>query len=423
MYTALYLVLAGSAEALFIIHLLFLRKWNRILKRISGKYGLKFRKGNVIRPVKLKGEDSNSRLYICLESFFIGKFLNKNTLSISCRFCNENIKAFSIVMETALSRIHKKFSGNDVQIMDPVFDDLVYLKSSSELTAFAYLDYEARQIIIDLIGESYRQSFSIYDGELRAVFGVSHNTGYDDVVRKLERINRLGELFSRQPAEMNAGSKKPGKEKTEEYLLRENYKTEAYVSAKIKLLSLIGSRNKRLKPDDEIILDALKSDHSRLKFTGAYVLGKKGYRYIPEIFSQASNKLKKEILEYLIKAETNHFLRYFLTAARYLESGVKQQVYRYIKMTADPAAEDFLISELEQDEFSRGSAAKACIEALGVCGSLKAIAVLDKRRHYREADQAIARIQERVETGDSGWLTLEKPEEEDGRLSVEGKEQ
>lgn len=422
MYPVLYLVLAGSAEVLFIIHLLFLRKWNRILKRISSDYGLKFSKGNVIRPVRLKGENSNSRLYISLKSFFNGKFLNKNTLSFSCRFCNDNIKAFSIVMETTLSRFHKKISGNDLLTGDPVFDDLVYLKADSGFTAFAYLGYESRRIIIDLIKDSYRQLFSIYDGELRAVFGVSRRNGYDDVVCQLDRINRLAELFCRTPVLTDTEKKKRNREKTEEFLLRENYKTEPYIPVKINQLNMIYSRNKRVKANDEIAKDALGSDHVRLKYLGAKILGKKGYRYMPEIFSQSSDKLKKEILEYLIKAETDCFLDYFLTAGSCLNYGVREFVYRYIKMTADPSAEDFLISELEQDEFSSGPAARACIEALGVCGSLKAVAVLDKRRHYREVGQAIARIQERVETGDSGWLTLEKPDEEEGSLSLEDKD-
>jgi len=158
-----------------------------------------------------------------------------------------------------------------------------------------------------------------------------------------------------------------------------------------------------------------------LIFTAAKCLGDKGYEYIKPIYKSSDPELKEDIIVYLTKRKAAEFSSFFDDMRLSLDENAKIKLAEYYGSVGARNAADFMQDELMQTKYHQKEYRYALVRTLAVCGNYNTIAVLNKCRNgmSREADRAIAVIQMRIGAGDSGWLSVQKTEEDDGFLNME----
>lgn len=159
----------------------------------------------------------------------------------------------------------------------------------------------------------------------------------------------------------------------------------------------------------------------RIKRISVCILNK-GYDYIRNIFTDSDSGLKADIISRLADKKADQFSNFFDRTRDNFNVEVRQKLAEFYGKIKTESAADWLEAELKSENRYPAEYRRELIGALGGCGNYKSISVLNgerKTRYSREIDKAIAEIQERIGAGDSGWLTLEKPEDEAGRLSID----
>lgn len=213
-----------------------------------------------------------------------------------------------------------------------------------------------------------------------------------------------------------------------EELLRENYMADTSIEAKVCYLESLEAVCKQISKDDDLIQDALHLRRPELAFAAVKLIGLEGSSLVQEIFAVADDQLKIKVLEYLSSNRNGFLIPYLKDVRIRLSNDVKEILARYYQLLGVAEAEQYLQREIDEDEMSTNEYKISCIQALGACGTYNSIAFLDNHRGlrlYQEIDQAIASIQNRIGSGDAGWLSVQDSDElgtEDGALSISGDE-
>jgi hypothetical protein len=210
-------------------------------------------------------------------------------------------------------------------------------------------------------------------------------------------------------------------------LLKENYLTETEEETKEKLLNTLYSLKEDFSPDDAVVKKALHDLSAGVRFSGVRLLRKKGYDYLKKLYENENLHIKKRIITYLKTEREACFLDYFLDNAEHESStAIKKELVDYFRIIGDVKAEPFLRNELDRKRDYEGkpdflSYKQAVIQALKYCGTYESIEPLYRIKQFtlkRAADEAIAMIQDRIGSGDKGWLSISPGTDDGGKLSL-----
>jgi hypothetical protein len=205
--------------------------------------------------------------------------------------------------------------------------------------------------------------------------------------------------------------------------MEDNYLSEENLAQKRHFLERWFAVKQKIQGDEKILRDALGSGIPELRFEAARGLRREGTQYLGEIYSKADESLKIKMLEYVSrKWFGKDFLLPCSSADYKTEIGLRELIRYYAVKEKSDAETDLEKIIVSNNPFVSDGIRKDAIRALAVCGTYRSIEFLNRNINpsfYREADKAIAMIQDRIGTGDSGWLSLRKTEDSEGALSIE----
>ena len=382
-------------------------EWNKRLQNLAKAHNLTFIKGSLGKGPEISGSIGGFSICVLRRDFSHGK---SSTATIGFLVDLDGLREkFQITAENFISRIKKTDRKADIELDDRSFDDAALVKGGGTHTVRALLHPEARRIITQLIESSYDRKFSLSENALETYQRTGRFMGEAEISSEIRSIIRLAQLLTRK--------------KTTEALLRENYHDEQFTSSKYVYLESLSAVVGGMTEKDEIIQDALHSGNHKLAFLAVKVIGKAGFRYIPEIFSKTDDDLAIQILDYAEKNRATSLVLFFKTTFPNIKSWpIKSAVVRFLASTQDPSIENFLHEQLTTQEEPPIEHTVECIKALGRCGTYGSIQVLHSLRGAlprREIDGAIASIQARIGTGDAGWLSIHESKDGEGNLSLE----
>ena len=383
------------------------KQLKQLLQEFGTKRGLKFRDNFWLTNCRLRGEYRGVPLTITVKSFSAGKS-SVLTFGFEARHFNINVGHLHISAENMGKKIGKFLGDKDLETGDHRFDELAWVESSGPVYARAYLGRRARHLITEAIKNSYSRSFVVSDNRIQT-WQVAEN--FTDIIH-LEKvcgsITTLASLFSRSEPLPS--------------LLRRNVAEERKAAMKIPLLDAVGRSEGNLDMEDPLIQECLEDRDKKLRFAAIRLLGAKGHPLIQTLFRDCPEELQTEMLEYATERTAKELAPFFQGLARAdRDPEVKKAMVEYFGAVNHEGAEDFLRAELESKEKRTEKYNSALIQALGRCGSYASIEFLDRRRNplnSRHINQAIAEIQNRIGAGDGGWLSIEKLDGDDGKLSL-----
>ncbi len=381
-------------------------KWNKRLENLAKAHNLTFIKGSLGKGPEISGTIGGFPICVLRRDFSHGKS-STATIGFLVDF-KESREQFQITAENFLSRLKKTDRKTDIELDDRSFDDAALVKGGSTHAVRALLHPEARRIITQLIESSYDRKFSLSENGLETYQRTGQFMGEATIYSEIRSIIRLAQLLTRK--------------KTTEELLRENYLAESVIDCRIKYLESLSAVVGGMTEKDVIIQDALRSGNHKLAFHAVKAIGKAGYRYIPDIFSEADENFACQILDYAGKTGATSLVLFFKTTFPNIKSWpIKSAVVRFLASTRDPSIESFLHEQLAAQQNHPIEHTVECIKALGRCGTYDSIQVLHSLRDSwprREIDGAIASIQARIGTGDAGWLSIHESKDGEGNLSL-----
>jgi hypothetical protein len=349
------------------------RRLFALLEEAAVKYELTFTKGSLMTYPYVSGRIEKYPVRMEKYSFSFGRS-KVDTLKFEIDIGNENLHAFSINAESIVSRMKKIFGKDDILTGDELFDDIALIKG--------YINFS----------------------DIRSFEDIKHN---------LNSAILLAKNFCRKGNPVD--------------LIKKNYPAETAKKVKKKLLNTLYSMKGFLPPDDPMIKKVLKDKSAEIQFLGARLLGKNGYDLLRKIYEQGDVYIKKRIISHLTNGRESSFLDFFLEhAEKESDITVKQKLAGYFRMTRNNKAEPFLRKELHVQRGNESihdfvSYKLAIIWALKYCGTYESIEPLYRINQpalKREADEAIAMIQDRIGAGDKGWLSISTETDSEGGLSL-----
>ena len=391
----------------FVAKLIRERKLKRLLQAFGTKQGLEFQDNFSLKNCRLRGDYRGVPLTITVKYFSRGKS-SILTLGFEVSHFNINVGHLHISAENMGKKIGKFLGNKDLEIGDHRFDELAWVESSGNVYARAYLGRRARQLIGEFIKDAYSRFFIVNNNKIRTWQVAENFTDVTQLETICGDITTLASLLSRN--------------ESLPILLRENVAEEQQASMKIPLLDALGQSEGNLEIEDPLIQESLEDPDKKLRFAAIRLLGAKGYPLMQTLFPECSEELQTEMLEYGTERTAKELAPFFQGIARGdADPKVKTALAQYFGAVNYEGAETFLQAELESKERRTEKYNAALIQALGRCGSYASIEFLDRRRNPLNArliDQAIAEIQERIRAGDGGWLSIQEPHGDDGKLSL-----
>lgn len=335
------------------------------------------------------------------------------TLEFAIDISQGNLSAFSISAEGFFSQMRKIIGKNDILIGDPAFDDGILIQSYDTQQMQIVLNKKARSIISEFFNFSYGKNIRINESKIIFYVQYSNVQSLKDIEHILDNLIILAKIFCRKGNPVD--------------LLKENYLSETKKGVKKQLLNTLYSLKGSLPHTDPVIISALTDKSAEVQFSGTRLLKKKGYNHLKNLYKSGNVYIKNLIINHLKNESEPYFLDFFLEQAeRESSTAVKQELAEYFKMTGDAKAESFLRKELllkrsyeTIPDFT--SYKRKIIEALKHCGTYKSIEPLYNIKQLtlkREADEAIAMIQDRIGSGDKGWLSITSDTNDGGKLSL-----
>lgn len=411
------LIAVPSALLFSIIKIISDRWLKRFFRELAGLLNFipveNFRITNEFSEInKTAGESSGSEYYteIYWEKLYMGNTRLK-TIAIELKLDGKHDRNFVIEYEKLI--VHTD-SGDekkraDIQMNDYSFDDAALLTGTSTAKVRALLHPEVRRRITEFLRNDSVRYVEYKADRLKINMLYMSNLTPEYLASFYHYLFPFVKLLSR--------------EGTTEELLRRNYLAEKYQSVKIKYLESLRPVGGKLSEDDEVIRDALGSGNPRLMLEAVINAGVSTHKYIPEIFRKAAETMRIRVLDFLLRCHSTSEMDYFLDKHSWMETidGKLKMLEYYISIAGEKSA-DSVRAMIENHDSRNDDYHRRCIRALGSCGNYGSIYFLKKQKNIfnaRAVDQAIAEIQSRIGTGDEGWLSIDKTENDEGKLSLE----
>ena len=392
-----------------IIELQTRKELKRVLRAFASEKGLEFRGGFWPKNWYVRGNYRGVPLNITVE-----RDMYAQSFALTLGFEAPYSQRDGHYLEIRPKKTGEQWGHGGLATGDLLFDQVAWVNSSSTSYALAYLNRELRSIVANLIQGS-NIDFSADKSSVRCRNGANNFKTVRQLETVCDDIVNVSALLSREEAPAT--------------LMRRNFADESEAAVKIALLEALHHSERDLEMEDPTIQESLKSSDMGLRFTAVRLLGSKGYSLIPKLFPDCWDDYQVQILGYVTEHQVTELLPFFLEVAqRATYPRVKRALVRYFDVTSYEKAEPFLRTELESNEPRTTEYTNALIRALGCCGTYASIEILDKRKtpeNARRIDYSIAQIQHRIGAGDGGWLSMQKPEEEEGWISLptKGEEQ
>ena len=400
------IVMAGAAVAYSIYHS---KKINDIFHRTARKLNMDFSQEGRFKPV-VSGHIGNIGVSIFRKQFSAGK-TSVDTVGYKFSLRGPYAGAIDLKAEGILSTLEKKLGSTDIEVGSPWFDKVALVHGNNVHRVKALLHPRVRAIIVEMMKKSYSRKFTISYGVLETYQIIKNSLSVDTISHELKKLIRCAELLSREGSEAD--------------LLRDNYSAESDENVKITYIESLGAVSAGLSAEDPVIKDALSSRSNRMIFAAAKCIMEEGYDYIKNIFPGTDSSLQADILEWLCFRKAGEFVGFFDRYRDNLDTEVCRRLAEFYGIMNAENASGWLESELKSENKHPAEYRMELIRALGSCGSYGSIAVLNSvksSKFSRAVDQAIAEIQERIGAGDSGWLSMQKTEGDEGALSIEKKD-
>ncbi len=403
-----FLILAAAAVGGVIAWGNLEKKWVRKFQKVARIFGIPF---NFTKGCEVKGMVDGFSMRVYRHTFFERE---NQAVTICFSFVFNGFKGQLKVVPENFPLLESRLMGKtDLELKDDRFDSAAWVTGRNVHSVRALLNHETRDALRRLIGSCYQNMFSLQSGKLEMYqLAYTYRTA-EDIAAEIRKIIRLGQLLTRGRSEVK--------------MLRENYLDEPDTDCRAIYLESLAAVSGELPEDDEIAQDALRSPNPRLVFQAIKAMGSAGEKHMPLLFETADAPLAAKILEYVNVNKTQGAAQRAISLCEKVRDlSVRSVVVQFLASIKDQASRKFLQSELAAEKHYPEDYLKACIKALGACGTRESIAFLHSVREgmpRRDIDAAIASIQSRLGTGESGWLSIQEAKAEDGALSLDEEEE
>ncbi len=383
------------------------KKWLGIFQKLARRHNLSLVRETVQLYLGVTGSLKGFPVSIFRRVFSKGK-QSETTIGFAFEF--SGFKGhLDVTPENFSRRIGRLMGKTDFQLKDKRFDGAAWVTGGHLHAVRALLHPEARKIIRHLIDSAFDKMFSLHNRHLETYQLASNYDSAEEVEEEIRIILRLGHLLTRKA--------------TIEEMLRENYLAETEEDGKTAYLESLSAVSGELKEEDAVIKSALGSSNPRLVWEAVKAIGTAGRKRIPDLFQAADAAMAVEILDYLKRKKLRGMAPYFISVCGEIRDwSLRAEVVTFLASTGTKASEKYLQKELTAGNRYPVDYLKECIKALGACGTRESIAFLHSVREgmpRRDIDAAIASIQSRLGTGESGWLSIQETKTEDGALSLD----
>lgn len=384
--------------------------WNNYLKTVSKNFNLLFKESWGGRLPAASGVIKGLRVKIFREDLSEkGKAVN--TVMVSIAIPEKRVKQIDLSKENFISNLLKRGNHTDIEMADPLFDDKAFVGGDSLYDIHALLHPEVRRLITRFIDMSFKNKFEIKYGTLR----INMNTDLFPEIKTF--VTAFKDLISL--AEYLARTGLTGQLLAENYQSEQNEETKKIYMQSLFLL-------KKEKPEtiisESILKDAMESGVPLLQFYSVCFSSANTNKYISRFYDKSEPELKTDILEFLSSINDPELLPFFIGKFKdCTDLGEKMAIVHYWGAVSAVELENVIIEEIKKESSAHSKYAVACISALGGCGKYKSIAFLDDIKEFptrKLIEQSIIFIQQRIGSGDEGWLSVQKEGGDSGKLSV-----
>ena len=382
-----------------------------ILKKNAAKYNLEFRPRRKFRPCLVEGKlsDFDVRIYfkkLDRSVLAMASLVVEFDLNVSLPFEMYIMAGWAYNVPNLVDGLVQLYTG------DSEFDSKVVLTSTDKRNAICRLHPKIRAII-------YREIEHHKLARMKYSYGIIQFHYYDwntfcnnDLEAAISRFSPLVEFMKRDGDRIE--------------LLRQNYLAEEKESARAVYLGMLVWLGWKPGPKHPILIEALKSSHFQLRMAAIVLLEKAGIPEIEKWFHTLSGTAQAEMLAYGAKKGWKELTDFFSGQYDNLRSKKALMAWLdYFLYAADSSVEPVFLDLIGNNKAAGFDYQEKVIKILGKCGSLIAVTALHNAKedwNARLIDQEIARIQSRIGVGDSGWLSVNRPDEEEGTLALEDKE-
>ena len=401
----LILFLIAASVSIYLIVAGRMKHYNNLFASAAASLHLNLRRGTLLSFPEIGGERGGMKVRVLKQARREGNLLEcrvRYTLSLAVNF--------RITREGALEQVRKVFQGEDFLTGDRPFDDALLVETDTPALLRALLNRDARECLLDLAGES--DSLSVNPKGITLELDMSTLGGSRGLVWKTERMIMAGRALC-SVRDARAG------------LIKQIFVEDSSDTALYALRSLADtySGDREVK---EVLLRLVRTGPLELRIEAMAYLGKEGEIHLLNLLRShpsLKDSLKRIVLKHLRTADwkgRGAVLEELLGNTE--DAELKKTILRLMAQTGDAALSSALLRRLDLEE---GEVRLAVLEALGSCGTLKAVEKIyctggSSLNPFlrRAAAEAINRIQVRRARGEKGWLSTVRLEEVEGALSA-----
>ena len=370
-----------------------------ILNAVASRLQLEMKTASSYGTSEFRGIVNGHTVTMYIEEISEGRS-SVTALVLETSLHEAKLPSFSISSLSIVSNINRMLGGKEILTGDDDFDSTVVVESADKYPVLALLSARSRALIKEFMFSAYKHKFSISNEKITQYLEFGKLPGAEEIVCQINQQLLLADLLQRKG--------------TITELFARNFMNESVYATKLQLLASLLAVGASFAKDDPLIKKALTDNEMDIRINGAKLLGKAGFDYVYDIYEHAYDDIKAKIIGYYTACKEAIFLDFFLGKARTEAREVRAELVDYFGAIKSPKAEPFLLEELDSalsstDVRSDTDFILKVIRALAECGTFKSIEILYSITNIgikRDAEAAIAIIQARLGTGDSGWLSL-----------------
>lgn len=407
------LILAGIVVIIF---KLFSNKINHAkyklspaFKAFANKHDFKIKINNYPRRNSLIKETDDYILTIRIDDQENPQGISYSEIYIQMNFKNPAVSLLYITMDKSFKRFREKMKFPVIKLGNSEFDNRALVLGRDEDEIRALLHPFIITFLKNCISKSIGNSFSFVNGKLAAHLKINNEETYKGIDHIIANILKMNMLLNRNISATE--------------MLAENYKSSSLIEERNAYLESYCILQEKISKEDQIIDNALNSNNHQLIFTAVNYLDDSKFYILNEIFIKSSNTIKIKIIEFFIDRNIQNLTFSHEKITEYHKT-VKTAFIKYLIKFKNTKYEKTISNELGRNSDVSLEYKNLCIKALGECGTYPSIQLLDNlRTKYAEAaiTNAISRIQNRIGSGDDGWLSMKNIDDESGELSITDK--
>jgi len=409
-FLLLFGVLGGFLFLRFAGYGIKIKQYNRLFSKVSKNLSLTFSSGSIFDNPRSHGSINNISISLEKETE-VNRLNNDYYIIINASFPSRVLGNLEITSESVFTGVEKVFGYNDELTGDNNFDEKFNIKGSSRSMILALLNKKARILIKNL---HFSYDFTITNRNIiqKIEFPAGLRTSW--IESQITNLVNIGNEFNR--------------DNDIKSMLMENISQDANDDFRLECLKQITT----VTEADEVkgfLMDLLKDKNLQIQIEASTHLGEMGITHLENMLNTLWKPLRKqkhEIARALISFKNIRTIPSLKKLYQSIDDEkILIEIMKTFRQMHDSSLNEFLIDEFRT---TQGELLSCVIAALETCGKIDAIEPLLKASKETlnpfvrsSLQKAVSKIQERLNAGEKGWLSVPGSEEKEGGLTINKK--